>query len=96
MSPKNAEEYKKRLLRKIERQENRGQANKPDSFLWLRVFGMIGWSVVVPPLLGILLGMWIDGWTHSRYSFTLTLMLGGLAFGCFNAWTWLKQFVNKP
>ena len=57
----------------------------------LGMFGLVGWSVTLPTLLGIALGVWIDGRTTSPYSWTLMLMLGGLIVGCFNAWYWLRR-----
>ncbi len=57
----------------------------------LGMFGLVGWSVTLPTLLGIALGVWIDGRTTSPYSWTLMLMVGGLIVGCFNAWYWLRR-----
>ena len=58
---------------------------------WFGVFGIVGWSVAVPLLLGIALGKWLDGIIHKQYSFTLMLMFAGLAVGCLNAWFWVKK-----
>lgn len=55
------------------------------------VFGLVGWSVAVPTLLGIALGVWIDRNTNSQYSWTLMLMIAGLALGSFNAWYWVRK-----
>lgn len=57
----------------------------------LGMFGLIGWSVTIPTLLGIALGVWIDRITESPYSWTLMLMIAGVALGCFNAWYWLRK-----
>jgi ATP synthase protein I len=57
----------------------------------LGMFGLVGWSVAVPTLLGIALGVWIDTRTAGPYSWTLMLMIGGLIVGCFNAWYWLRR-----
>jgi ATP synthase protein I len=56
----------------------------------LGMFGLIGWSVAVPTLLGIALGTWIDKRYPSRHSWTLMLLVIGLIIGCFNAWHWVK------
>lgn len=55
----------------------------------LGAFGVVGWSVVIPALLGLFLGIWIDRTWPSAYSFTLMLFLGGLFVGLYNAWRWL-------
>lgn len=57
----------------------------------LGLFGMVGWSVVVPTLLGTLLGKWLDNVYKQGFSWTLTLLLGGLFLGCVFAWTWIKK-----
>jgi len=53
--------------------------------------GLIGWSVTVPTLLGVALGVWLDQHYPSRYSWTLMLMLIGLIIGCSNAWHWVSR-----
>ncbi|QDT89965.1 AtpZ/AtpI family protein [Gimesia algae] len=58
------------------------------------MFGLIGWSVTVPAVLGVMLGMWIDTRWPGQYSWTLMLMMGGVALGCLNAWKWIHQEGN--
>ena len=57
----------------------------------LGTMGLIGWSVAVPALLGIALGIWLDRRHPGAHSWTLALFFGGLALGCFNAWHWVSQ-----
>ena len=57
----------------------------------LGMMGLIGWSVVVPTLLGAALGLWLDGHYPGRHPWTLALLMAGLAIGCFNAWHWVVQ-----
>jgi ATP synthase protein I len=68
---------------KARREKNKG--------IWfgLGLLGLIGWSVVIPTLLGLALGIWIDQQFPSSYSWTLMLMLGGLILGCGNALHWV-------
>jgi ATP synthase protein I len=58
----------------------------------LGMLGVIGWSVAVPTLLGVLLGRWLDG-RHPRAvrSWTLMLLIAGVAIGCANAWYWIAK-----
>lgn len=58
------------------------------------MFGLIGWSVTVPAVVGAIVGMWIDSRWPSRYSWSLMLLIGGICFGCFNAWKWLHKEGN--
>lgn len=57
----------------------------------LGMTGLIGWSVAAPTLAGALFGVWLDRHHPSSHSWTLTLLVVGLALGCFNAWHWLAQ-----
>jgi ATP synthase protein I len=56
----------------------------------LGMYGLVGWSVVMPTLLGVAAGLWIDSRWPSRFSWTLMLMLAGLLLGCWNAWYWVS------
>ena len=64
-----------------------------DRSVWkgLGVFGMVGWAVSIPTLLGIALGLWIDRRFPGSTSWTLTLLCLGVALGCWNAWTWIQR-----
>jgi ATP synthase protein I len=57
----------------------------------LGMSGLIGWSVAVPTLAGALLGVWLDRHHPGSHSWTLSLLVVGLALGSFNAWHWLAQ-----
>lgn len=57
----------------------------------LGTFGVVGWSVAVPTLLGIALGVWLDSRSASTYSWTLMLMIAGLTVGAVNAWYWVRK-----
>lgn len=57
----------------------------------LGMMGLIGWSVVVPTLLGAAAGLWLDRRYPGGHSWTLALLVGGLALGCFNAWHWVSK-----
>jgi ATP synthase protein I len=57
----------------------------------LVMMGQIGWSVVVPTLLGAALGLWLDKRHPSEHSWTLALLVPGLAVGCMNAWHWVSK-----
>jgi len=75
-----------------ERRKLRAQRGKARSiWLGLGMLGLIGWSVAIPALLGVGLGMWIDAHFPSRYSWTLMLLLIGTIVGCLNAWRWVAN-----
>ncbi|MBN1420062.1 MAG: AtpZ/AtpI family protein [Planctomycetes bacterium] len=64
-----------------------------DRSIWfgLGTFGMVGWSVALPTVGGIAIGVWMDHAHPGGISWTLTLMLAGLAIGCLNAWYWINR-----
>lgn len=57
----------------------------------LGLLGVVGWSVVVPALLGTLFGIWLDKRFPGKQSWTLTLLFIGLMMGCVAAWRWLSR-----
>ncbi|MEO8159156.1 MAG: AtpZ/AtpI family protein [Betaproteobacteria bacterium] len=63
----------------------------PGVWFGLGMMGLIGWSVVVPTLLGAALGLWLDKHHPGAHAWTLALMAAGLAIGCMNAWHWVAR-----
>jgi ATP synthase protein I len=84
--PTFAEEIGAKATRKIKaRQSTQG--------VWfgLGMMGLVGWSVVVPTLLGAALGIWLDKHYPGEHPWTLALLIVGLAVGCWNAWYWVAK-----
>ena len=52
----------------------------------LAMIGALGWTVVVPTLIGLFAGRWIDRRFDAGIFWTLGLLVAGLALGCFLAW----------
>lgn len=52
----------------------------------LAMIGAVGWSIVVPTLMGIFAGRWLDRHFGSGIFWTLGLLVAGLAVGCTLAW----------
>ena len=57
----------------------------------LGMMGLVGWSVVVPTLLGAALGIWLDRHYPGSHSWTLMLLAIGLGLGCLTAWHWVAK-----
>lgn len=93
------ENHRRRARRSLEekvasQQERKMQARrKRDYPVWfgLGMFGLVGWSVAVPALVGVAIGLWIDSNYPSRFSWTLMLLIIGVAIGCLNAWWWVQR-----
>jgi len=73
--------------RKIKARREKGQ----NAWFGLGMFGLVGWSIAIPTLIGIAVGVWIDNKWPGRFSWTLMLLAAGVALGCLNAWHWLKK-----
>jgi ATP synthase protein I len=52
----------------------------------LAMIGALGWTIVVPTLLGIFVGRWLDRTFLSGIFWTLSLLVAGLTVGCTFAW----------
>jgi ATP synthase protein I len=76
-----------KVARKLRAQRNSNQG------VWfgLGMMGLVGWSVAIPALAGTALGIWLDGHHPGNHSWTLALLIVGLALGCFNAWHWVDK-----
>jgi len=76
-----------REIRKVRMRKSR------DRTLWhgLGAAGLIGWSIAVPTLLGVLSGLWLDRRWPGDFSWSLALLLAGVTLGCFNAWYWVNR-----
>lgn len=59
------------------------------------LMGLVGWSIAVPGLLGLLSGIWIDQRWPSPFSWTLMLLAGGIGLGCLNVWYWLGRQADE-
>lgn len=84
------EEFRLKLHRQLKRRR-RAEQDKQRPFSGLSVFGVVGWSVAVPTLIGIAIGVWIDTNWPSQYSWTLMFLFAGVALGCLNAWIWIDM-----
>lgn len=91
MQPDLRDEFEKKIGREERRKlKARGKKNH-SAWRGLGMMGMVGWSVAVPALIGVALGVWIDTHYRSGYSWTLMLLLAGVIIGCLNAWHWVKK-----
>ena len=52
----------------------------------LAMIGALGWTIVLPTLLGIFAGRWLDRQFDMGIFWTLGLLTAGLAIGCMLAW----------
>jgi ATP synthase protein I len=74
-------------------ERKREARSRKDQGLWFGfgMFGLVGWSVAIPTVLFIALGVWLDERFEDQYSWTLMMLVVGVAAGCLNAWYWIKR-----
>ncbi|MDP3414765.1 AtpZ/AtpI family protein [Falsiroseomonas sp.] len=79
------------IARKSRRLETARKRTTASPWRGLGMFGLVGWSVAVPVVAGIALGIWMDRHWPGRVSWTLTLLVAGAALGALNAWFWVQR-----
>lgn len=79
------------ISRKAHRLERARKRRSTNAWYGLSMFGMIGWAIAVPTVVGIAIGLYIDARWPGEISWALTLLLAGVCFGCFNAWYWVQR-----
>jgi ATP synthase protein I len=79
----------------VERREKRKlrarRKKSGDAWVGLGLFGVVGWAVAIPTVVGIFAGLWIDLKWPGPPSWTLMLLLLGIIVGCANAWFWVSR-----
>lgn len=68
---------------------------KRSAWFGLGMFGLVGWAIATPTLIGIAIGIWLDSQSDNGRSWTLALLIAGLCLGCLNAWMWVSKESRK-
>jgi len=84
-------EFSESLDRQVKRKLKARKEKSHHVWFGLGMFGLIGWSVTIPTVAGIALGLWMDRRWPGQVSWTLTMMLVGVVLGCMNAWRWIGE-----
>lgn len=77
--------------RALER-EAKGRAD-PEPSLGARLgqIGVLGWAVIVPTLLFLFLGRWLDRSFGTGIFFSAPLLMLGATIGLWSAWKWMHR-----
>jgi len=89
--PARDEQFGRTVVEKEDRKLRARREGDRGPWFWLGMFGLVGWSVAIPTLLGIFVGVWLDRRFEGRISWTLTMLLLGVAVGCWTAWYWVQR-----
>lgn len=83
------------LLDQVRRRAGRVQRwlkdGEPSLTRQFAAVGVLGWIIVVPILLGIALGRWLDARFTTGVMFTAALLLLGVVLGGWSAWRWMHD-----
>ena len=83
------------LLEEVQRQAGRHQRSRregePTLLRQLSNLGVLGWIIVLPMLLGLAGGRWLDHRLGMGITFSAALLLLGVAVGAWGAWRWMHQ-----
>ncbi len=89
------EDFRRSVGGKIARRLRGMREGRDGHWYWLGMFGLVGWSVMIPTVLGIVLGVLADRTWGGQTSWTLTGLIVGLALGCATAWYWVRHESRK-
>lgn len=89
--PNRTDEFAEKIGKKSSRKIRARNERQKGLWYGLGMFGLVGWSVAIPTLLFLILGIWIDTHYKSQYSWTLMMLVMGIFLGCLNAWFWVKR-----
>lgn len=92
---KEAKKFSKKVGEKAQRKLKALHNDKKSVWFGLGMMGIVGWTIVVPTLLGALLGIWLDKKYPETFSWTLTGLILGLLAGCLIAWRWINKEHNE-
>lgn len=83
------------IREKEDRRLRERQRGERGVWFWLGMFGMVGWSVSIPTLVGLAIGLWADRAWPSGVSFALTGLVLGAILGGATAWYWVRKESNR-
>jgi ATP synthase protein I len=93
--PDPRDEFETAIRKKASRKLKAQQEKYKGIWYGLGMSGLVGWSVAIPTVLGVAIGVWLDNNLSSRYSWTLMCLLLGVTLGCLNAWYWIEKERQK-
>jgi len=83
--------FSEQIAKKVNRKLKAQRVSSGSTWAGLGMFGMVGWSVAIPTLLGAALGIWLDKHYPETFSWVLSFLMIGLITGCIIAWYWVAK-----
>ena len=72
---KGEKEFSQKIAIKEKRKLKSLRQDKRNVWMGFGLFGVVGWSIVVPTLLGVASGIWLDKKYPQSFSWTISLLL---------------------
>ena len=94
--PGEREAFAQTIQAKEDRKVEARRRRRPGIIAGMGMFGLVGWSVAIPTLLCLALGIWIDTHFETRFSWTLMLLVVGIFLGSMTAWYWVREESQRP
>ena len=90
--PPEPDEDRDGLLRGVRRtRTRRALRGVPGIARYLAQVGVLGWMMVVPTLVGVLIGNWLDRRLGTRVFWSASLLFVGAALGGWSVWRWMAR-----
>ncbi len=92
-APNNQRGQKMRRAVRLREERSERWKKEGERSIWqnLSMIGALGWLIVTPILIGILIGRWLDRAFDTGIFFSGAFIFLGVALGCYMAW----ERVNK-
>ncbi|WP_027213122.1 AtpZ/AtpI family protein [Burkholderia sp. WSM2232] len=78
------------------RAERAREVPEPSLGSRLGQIGILGWAIVLPTLLGVATGRWLDRIFGTGVFFSAPLLMAGAALGFWSAWKWMHREHKEP
>lgn len=91
------DEFEEALARKADRKLRAREEGDRGIWFGLGMMGLVGWSVAIPTVAGIAVGIWLDSrrGAPGGISWTLTGLVIGVVVGSLNAWFWIQKELEE-
>ncbi len=89
------EEFHEKMQEAARRAAKRAEAarNEREASFAARLgqIGVLGWAIVAPILIGVVIGRWLDRTFGTGIFFSAPLIMLGAAAGLWTAWRWMHR-----
>lgn len=93
VSPENQGSKKLRTAVRLRERRSERWKKEGERSIWqnLSMVGALGWLIVTPALLGVLVGRWLDRTFETGILFSGALIFLGVSLGAYLAWQRVKK-----